>query len=237
MANDQQESIMTLSEVSLYLKLSEKTLLKMVKNGEIPCTKIGNQWRFMKEVLDDWLVTRMSTESRGDLSRLVSPEYEVVLLSRLLSPRLIVTDIGDTVKEKVLERLARLAEAHDVVTDGEELLSRLLERESLASTAVGSGFAMPHPRRPDPALVKVPRLLVGVSSEGVAFNAYDGGKTHLFFLILSTNDALHLRVMSRLSSYLRDEELLRSLQGCREPAEVQQIIVEKERRQIGGSER
>lgn len=235
MANEVHESIMTLSEVSRYLKLSEKTLLKMVRNGEIPCTKIGNQWRFMKEVLDDWLVTRMTSENRDALSHLGSQEYEVVLLSRLLEPRLILTDIAAAQREDVLRRFSELAEREGVVADGEELLRRLLERESLASTALGGGIALPHPRRSDPSLVQTPRVLVGVSPEGVEFNAFDGGRTYLFFVILSTNDALHLRVMSRLSSFLRDETLVRSLRECRDPADVKEKIVEKERRQIGGS--
>ncbi len=235
MTQEEQSNIMTVAEVSRYLKLSEKTLLKMVRNREIPCTKIGNQWRFMKEVLDDWLVTRMTSESSANLSQLGSTEYEVILLSRLLDSSLILMDMQETDKEALLHRFGELAGREGVVTDGEELFRRLVERESLASTALGSGIALPHPRRPDPSLVKTPRLLVGVSEEGVEFNAFDGGKTHLIFVILATNDALHLRVMARLSSFLRDEKLVRGLRQSRDSDDLVRKIVEKERREIGGS--
>lgn len=235
MANEELSTIMTVPQVSRYLKISEKTVLKMVRNNEIPCTKIGNQWRFMKDVLDDWLVTRMTSQSEHDFSQLAGTEYQVVLLSRLLESRLILTGIEATEKGEVLRRFAELAAKERVVSDGEELLTRILERESLASTALDNGVALPHPRRPDPSLVQSPRLLVGISPEGIEFNAFDGGKTHLFFVILSTSDALHLRVMSRLSSFLRDQKLVKSLIATRDPGEVERKIVEKERQELGGS--
>ena len=53
------DPIMTLQEIAGYLKVSEKTILRMVQSGELPGVKISNQWRFVRGVIDEWLSRRM----------------------------------------------------------------------------------------------------------------------------------------------------------------------------------
>jgi excisionase family DNA binding protein len=47
--------IMTIEEVAKYLRLHKSTVYRMVRDGQIPASKIGNQWRFRKDVIDTWL--------------------------------------------------------------------------------------------------------------------------------------------------------------------------------------
>jgi len=47
--------IMTIEEVSKYLRLHKSTIYRMVRQGDIPSSKIGNQWRFRKDVIDSWI--------------------------------------------------------------------------------------------------------------------------------------------------------------------------------------
>jgi excisionase family DNA binding protein len=73
-ADDEQGStlpptdVMTLSEVASYLKVAERTVLRMVHGGEIPCAKVGGQWRFLRTVVDDWLLSRMSLTPSGEMA-------------------------------------------------------------------------------------------------------------------------------------------------------------------------
>ena len=46
---------MTMDEIAEYLKVSKETIYKMAQKGQIPGSKIGNQWRFRKERVDSWL--------------------------------------------------------------------------------------------------------------------------------------------------------------------------------------
>ncbi len=46
--------IMTLKEVAKYLGLHPISIYRLIKTSDIPAMKIGGQWRFKKEVLDDW---------------------------------------------------------------------------------------------------------------------------------------------------------------------------------------
>lgn len=49
------EELLTLKELSRYLKISKPTLYKMVQKGKIPALKIASQWRFKKEDINSWI--------------------------------------------------------------------------------------------------------------------------------------------------------------------------------------
>lgn len=46
---------LTIEELSMYLKIGKTKLYQMAQNGEIPASKIHNQWRFNREEIDDWM--------------------------------------------------------------------------------------------------------------------------------------------------------------------------------------
>jgi len=47
--------LMTLQEVADYLRVTEKTIYRLLRRGKIPATKVGRQWRFEKTSVDEWL--------------------------------------------------------------------------------------------------------------------------------------------------------------------------------------
>lgn len=57
------EQIMTLREVAQYLGLHVMTVYKLTREGRVPAAKIGGQWRFKRDVLDQWLETQMHRHS------------------------------------------------------------------------------------------------------------------------------------------------------------------------------
>ena len=57
------EGIMTLREVASYLGLHVMTVYKLTREGRVPAAKIGGQWRFKRDVLDEWLETQMHRHS------------------------------------------------------------------------------------------------------------------------------------------------------------------------------
>lgn len=58
-----QEQIMTLREVAKYLGLHAMTVYKLTREGRMPAAKIGGQWRFKRDVLDQWLEAQMHSHS------------------------------------------------------------------------------------------------------------------------------------------------------------------------------
>ena len=47
--------VLTIEELSAYLKIPRSTLYKLVREGRIPSQKIGRHWRFRKVAIDRWL--------------------------------------------------------------------------------------------------------------------------------------------------------------------------------------
>ena len=56
--------VLTIDELSAYLKIPKSTLYKLVREGKVPCQKIGRHWRFRKEAIDRWL-----EETHGEFVR------------------------------------------------------------------------------------------------------------------------------------------------------------------------
>ena len=47
--------ILTIEELSAYLKVPKSTLYKLVRGGKVPSQKVGRHWRFHREAIDGWL--------------------------------------------------------------------------------------------------------------------------------------------------------------------------------------
>lgn len=218
--------IMTLAETAAYLKLSEKTLLKMAAGGEIPCAKVANQWRFVKTVLDDWLFSQMKVIPQNDMSRLIEAEYDIVPINRLIDESLVLTDLKPAPKREILKALVERARTQGLIEDGENLLEKLIEREALVSTAVGNGVALPHLRKPSNKYIHGPKIIIGMCREGLDFDSLDGKKTHLVFLILTDSETVHLRVMARITGILRDRTVLDALLKAETAEQIIRVFAE-----------
>ena len=69
---------MTVRELSDYLRLDRMTIYKMLKDGSIPASRIGHQWRFFKEDIDEW-IRSLRTGPKTNLL-LVTDDVSVVTL-------------------------------------------------------------------------------------------------------------------------------------------------------------
>lgn len=49
------EAVLTIDELSDYLRISKSTLYKLVREGKIPAQKVGRHWRFSRAAIDKWL--------------------------------------------------------------------------------------------------------------------------------------------------------------------------------------
>jgi excisionase family DNA binding protein len=58
--------VLTIEELSAYLKIPRSTLYKLVREGKIPSQKIGRHWRFRKETIDRWLDETQAEASNPD---------------------------------------------------------------------------------------------------------------------------------------------------------------------------
>lgn len=69
--------LMTVGEVADYLRVTKKTIYRLLMRGKIPATKVGNQWRFTQRSIDKWL-QQSSVKAKANI--LVVDDEEVVRL-------------------------------------------------------------------------------------------------------------------------------------------------------------
>ncbi len=62
------KEVMTLREASQYLGISQDTLYKYLSEDRIPAFKLGNRWRFKKDLLDRWMEKKSERTERTELA-------------------------------------------------------------------------------------------------------------------------------------------------------------------------
>jgi excisionase family DNA binding protein len=216
--------VMTTQEVAEYLRLNERTVLKLAAQGELPGIRLGNQWRFRRAVLDAWLDDRMlgvrqpgSPPQPGSaptfrLDEGFGADHIIELRSRLVSG--------------VLEELASRAHQLGLVRDKTWFLGALLEREHVLSSAVGDGVAFPHTLHRHPEHIHRPFLLLGRSTAGVDFGAADRVPVHIIALMGLKFQELHVPWLARLSAVLRHGELRSRILAARDADEIHALLLE-----------
>ncbi|GHV73181.1 hypothetical protein AGMMS49940_04830 [Spirochaetia bacterium] len=109
------------------------------------------------------------------------------------------------------------------------LLSAVLEREALMTTAVGNGIALPHPR--NPIITNPAEQLVSISfpERELDWAALDGKSVHTVFLIISASPKMHLHTLSRINFFCQQESFRMQLRSRASPAEILKTIEETER--------
>ena len=53
--DEKRDKVLTIEELSSYLKIPKSTLYKLVREGKVPSQKIGRHWRFHRDTIDKWL--------------------------------------------------------------------------------------------------------------------------------------------------------------------------------------
>jgi nitrogen PTS system EIIA component len=205
------DEIMTLTEVARHLKVSEKTVLRMVQSGEFPGVKVSNQWRFVRTAMESWLAARMRADQEpSGAPAFVSPAPNVPLM-RLVSNRRIVLDIEPGEKVDVLRQLVAPLHGDGLVEDVHGYVDRLLAREDLVSTAVGHGLAIPHLRNPGEIAFASPTIVIGICKSGTDFRSLDGKKTSVFAMPCAGTEAMHLHLLAKISLVFKNTQTLKRL--------------------------
>ena len=176
----------------------------------------------------------MEVIPQNDLSRLIEREMDFIPLSRLIDERYMIMDLMSNDKQGVLSELAQISLDNHLISDREDLISKLMEREGLTSTAVGNGIALPHLRTPSNEIINEPSIVIGISRKGIDYDSTDGMPTHLFFLILSDSEVVHLRILSKLSSILREQKSLKRLNKLSKKEDFLKFFMEIEKENYYG---
>jgi PTS system nitrogen regulatory IIA component len=198
------------------LKVSEKTIYRWVKQGTLPAYRVNEQYRFNRAELLEW-----ATSQRLNVSADIFAEPDsggpAVSLTEALKAGGIHYRLSGTDKLSVLQSLVEVMPLPEQV-DRQFLLQVLLARESLGSTALGNGIAVPHVRNPIVMHILRPMVTLCFLEQAIEFGALDGQPVHTLFTIVSPTIRAHLHLLARLGFALRQPAFVEVIagQGSRE---------------------
>lgn len=143
------------------------------------------------------------------------------MLDALLQPDQVYCRIEAASRKRVLQFVSEQLAGVGVPAD--DLFDGLLERERLGSTGLGDGVAIPHCR----AAFSSIRVCLLTTAEPVDYEAVDGEKVDIFFVLIVPNDEhqLHLRALAELSTTLDLAENRQRLRTCNDPASLHQTML------------
>lgn len=128
-----------------------------------------------------------------------------------------------TGKNETLDAMVALMAKSEKINDVEKYRKGVYAREEEGTTGIGEGIAIPHCKSD---AVSRPGLAAMVIKDGVDFDALDGEKVSLIFLIAAPNteDNVHLDVLSKLSVLLMDENFTSGLRNAKTVEEFLSVI-------------
>jgi fructose-specific phosphotransferase system IIA component len=137
-------------------------------------------------------------------------------LSELLNENSISLRLKAREKREALVELVNLLESGHGFNSQGEILDRVMRRESMMTTGIGNGVAIPHGKARS---VDRMAAAVGVCPEGLEFESEDGQPVYLLVLLVSPESATtqHVRVLANLSRLLKEESVRKNLREARSP--------------------
>ena len=145
----------------------------------------------------------------------------------VLNKNLVKVPLVHTDKRGVITELVEvLAKAKGYSTQQfEQVLSAVLDRERLGSTAIGNGIAIPHAKSD---IVEQVSLVVGISRFPVDFDAPDDQKSRIFFLVVaaSTAASAHVELLASIARSCTSQVFRRMLEQAKNSEEVVRLFME-----------
>ncbi|MFH2090881.1 MAG: PTS sugar transporter subunit IIA [Pseudomonadota bacterium] len=207
-------------ELSKHLNVSPDTIERWIRQGKLPVSRQGSNYRFKIQELMRWAA---NNNIRLDLLEKKPAEKKTgadMSLSDAVRNGGVYFDIkGDDATSVFISAIETI---QAIPTDQKtSLLEQLIERESALSTGIGKGFAIPHPRQPQTYLEQ-PMVSICFLSQPVDYNALDNKPVFVLFFILCPELKMHLQLLSAISFCLRDPSFVALLSSKPHP----QILID-----------
>lgn len=201
---------LSVKDAARLLSVSEKTVYRWIKLESIPVYRISEQLRFNRAELLEWATSRRIRVSPDIFLEAEKPETPLPSLSDALKAGGVAYRLGGSDKPSVLRALIDVIKLPEEV-DREFLFQVLLARESLGSTGIGDGIAIPHVRNPIVLHVTKPLIALCFLEHPIPFGAIDGQPVTTLFALISPTVRAHLHLLSRLSFVLQNPEFRSAL--------------------------
>ncbi len=189
-------------DVARVLNVSEKSIYRWIQDGQLPAYKVNDQYRFNRSELLEWANAKKINVSAEIFKEPDTSTEMMPMLSDAVEAGGIFYRLEGLDKESALKSVVGVMRLPADV-DRDFLLQVLLARESMASTGIGDGIAIPHVRNPIVLAVHQPTICLCFLEKPVEFGALDGQPVHTLFTLISPTVRVHLYILSRLAFALQ----------------------------------
>jgi PTS system nitrogen regulatory IIA component len=204
--------MLTIDEVARRLNVPIETAHRWVRQGKIPMGRSRGQYTIRAEMLERWAKDHnLEFACQGpDSCEEQAVEQAFDSIYSAMQRGGLFFDVPatdrDTALHAAVDRIPGLT-----VSDRARILESLMEREQLASTGIGNGIALPHPRSNPGITLAMPQITTCFLSRNVNFEAIDHRPVSVLMVLLSNSTKQHLAMLSRLSYYLRNASFRKCL--------------------------
>lgn len=222
------------ASLAAYLHMMPAQISKLAERGKIPGRRVGGEWVFSRPEIHHWLEERIGVSDDEELATMetnlerADQSGTELELAEFLLPEGIEIPLQARTRKKVITAMCELAAATGMLWDPAKMSEAVTAREDLQSTALDIGVALLHPRRPQSSILAQAVITLGITATGIPFGGAHGQLTDVFFLIASTSDQEHLRVLARLARVINDPEWLAELRAAEDPKAARKLIVDRD---------
>jgi len=219
---------LSIEKIAHALALPKGKIERWIRQGRIPLVRQDNVCTFDQQALERW-ASQNNLAFRPDEPQMPPcvPSNENSLTAALKNGGahydVAGTQTGE-VFQSAVDRLDSIPPANKAL-----LVEKLIERESLASTGIGKGIAIPHPRNPESIGICNPAVAACFLSTPIEFHALDGRPVAILFILLSPSVQTHLQILSKLSFCLRQEDFVAFLKTPPQPETLMSRLGQMER--------
>lgn len=215
-----------LQQAAKMLGVSPATVRRWARQGRLGVMRPSGEFRFEEAELGRWARNQgLSIGVGKSTAAPLSVDQEMQPLVAAVSRGHILHKVPGVSAGEVLSNLVELAPL-DESCDRLALLEQLQGREALASTALGHGIALPHPRTPSKTFVQKPMVVIAMLDGVADWKALDDAPVHTAILLLSPSPKEHLGVLSRIAYLMRNESFVDGLRN-HAPAEELMTLMAK----------
>jgi PTS system nitrogen regulatory IIA component len=203
-----ESKVLSLESAASLLGVSPEIVRRWYQQGVIPAHSQQKKPVFFQNELLEWGKSRRIISDHSQQN--VQPGVPD-LRTALMRGGLYTCPAGQTQSEFfrfAIEKIPFL-----VPLDLDQLHARLMAREKMASTAVGKGIALPHPRNPDALHLQNNYVAGFYLADNPGFKPYDQIEVFCAFLILATNTSAHLKIMGHLAKHLHNPSFYKTLRA------------------------
>jgi fructose-specific phosphotransferase system IIA component len=148
-------------------------------------------------------------------------------LTDVLNENLVNISLAGTNRDECIKELIDKLAAAQTINNAESIFEAVLERERIMTTGVGNGIAIPHCKHTDSPDFAV---CLGIQSKGVDFQSIDKKDVNIIFLLVGpeNNPGLHIKLLSRISRLMSNEELRQQLLDCKNDKDAFDLVQDEE---------